>query len=89
LPWRATSAVLLSQHGIDHLYHEALLGLGQALDALHLLQQLRSRPTLGGGGLLLPDEGLDGDGSIGSLASARRSGEGLATSTDSASARVL
>ena len=57
-----TSAVLLSEHGIDHLHDEALLGFGQALDALHLLQQLRGRSPLGGGGVLLPDQGLDGDG---------------------------
>jgi hypothetical protein len=41
-------AVLLSEHGIDHLHDEALLGFGESLDALHLLLQLRVGPRLPG-----------------------------------------
>jgi hypothetical protein len=58
---RSPSAVLLSQHGIDHLHAEARLGFGQALealDAIHFPGQVPAwrewRP--------FPDEGLDADG---------------------------
>jgi len=40
------SASGLPEHGVDHLHDEALLGLGQAMDALDLLQKLWRGPAL-------------------------------------------
>lgn len=56
------AGLLLLQHGIDHLHHEALLGLGQAGDAFELLLQLRCRPALAGASCgRHADQVLDGD----------------------------
>jgi hypothetical protein len=43
------------KHGVEQLHDEALLRLRQALDALHLLEELRRRPRTG----LVADQVLD------------------------------
>jgi hypothetical protein len=45
-PGGGSSSVLLSEHGIDHVHDEALLGARQSLDALHLLLRPRRRSSL-------------------------------------------
>ena len=61
-PRQASLAALPSEHGIEHLDHEALLGSRQALDALDLLLQLGGRPALGGLHVLFADEFFERDG---------------------------
>ncbi len=51
----------LLEHAIEHLQDDALLGFGQAGQALDALLQLRGRAALpGGGGRVLADQCLDG-----------------------------
>lgn len=53
---------MLGKHGVEHVDHELLFGLGQLGDAVHLLLQLGCWPALlGGGGRRGADQILDGD----------------------------
>ena len=55
------SAVGVLNGGIQHLHDEALLSLGQTLDALDLLLQLRGPAAPFGGRLLGAEQLFDGD----------------------------
>lgn len=57
--WALRLSALLLQDGIEHLYDEALLSLGQCADAFELLLQLGCRPALARAALGRGDEVFD------------------------------
>jgi hypothetical protein len=61
----ALLAASLDENRVEHLHHEPLLCLWQLRDALDLLQELRVRAALAGGGRdRLVEELLDGQAEL-------------------------